>query len=181
MVEKKPVEPPSADYASLLDSKHSACIQCHGDVKPFHTVDVIRLIDERKGINPRLCTVCHGQKIHNIHWASLEAERIICDTCHTYQGGFVKPKAMEGQLLVCEVCHSSGNYIKIHIEGNILEGAQIDEEWVRRGTSHQCDSCHVGEFDSIHFNPLLNWRERINATVEESTGRQVSPLNISYA
>ena len=96
VVEKKPVEEVSADYTALLDSRHSACIKCHGDVKPFHTVNVIRLIDEKKGINPRLCTVCHGQKIHNIHWASLEAERIICDTCHTYQGGFVKPKAMEG-------------------------------------------------------------------------------------
>lgn len=172
--------PAPADYRARLNSKYAACIECHGDVEPFHTPAVISRIDEAKGLKPRLCIVCHGQKVHDIHWDLLEGKDIICDTCHSYRGEFTKPRAGPGQLLVCEVCHSGGNYIKIHIEGRILEGAPIDERWIKDRGGHQCDTCHVGDYDSIHFAPLKSWREEIEGMVEEAEVNPVQPLNISY-
>jgi hypothetical protein len=118
--------------------------------------------------------------VHNIHLNALEAKQIICETCHDYRGEFSKPEAGPGQLLVCEVCHSNGNYIKIHIEGNILENAKIDSKWITQGTGHQCDTCHIGEFANIHFAPLNSQRERINELIEESRENPAVKLNISY-
>jgi hypothetical protein len=180
------IEPPKIkidvdeiDYTSLLNEKYSKCLECHGDVKPFHTVEVISLIDEKKGLNPRSCIVCHGPKVHDIHWVKLNDEIIVCDTCHSYKDEFRIPVAGKGQLLVCELCHSDGNYIKIHIEGSILENAQVDEKWIKRGTTHQCDTCHIGEYDTIHFEILSDWREGISDRLKEATSLTVFPLNIS--
>ncbi len=167
-------------YASHLSERHAACLQCHGDVKPFHTAEVIYLLDIEKGLNPRLCIVCHGRKVHDIHWEILQKEVIKCDTCHLIGGEFVRPSAREGQLLVCELCHSGGNYIKIHIEGVILEGAPIDPIWIKEGMKHQCDTCHVGDFEIIHFEPLGSWKKRISRLMAKSAANPASPLNISY-
>lgn len=168
------------DFTAFLDDKYKVCIGCHGNVEPFHTVAVISRIDEAKGLNPRVCIVCHGQKVHDIHWDSLLAESINCDTCHNLNGVFTKPEAEEGQLLVCELCHSRGNYIKIHIEGNILEDAPIGEEWIKRRPGHQCDTCHIGDYGTIHFAPLMDWREQIGIFIEEAHANPPTPLNISY-
>ncbi len=185
-IQDKVIETPQGElrvnsvWTSLLNENYSTCIKCHGDVRSFHTVEIIYRIDQLKGLKPRLCTVCHGQKVHNIHKAALEKTAIICETCHSYQGEFIKPEAGEDQLLVCEVCHSNGNYIKIHIEGLILENAQIDEEWISRREGHQCDTCHIGDFEVIHFGVLSSWREKIDLAIEESEKTIVEPLNISY-
>jgi hypothetical protein len=180
ITEKPPVEYVNIDYAAHLNEEYVTCLKCHGDVKSFHTAEAISIIDERKGINPRLCIVCHGQRVHTIHWEILSSEYIICDTCHGYQDEFVVPEAQEGQLLVCELCHSGGNYIKIHIEGNVLEDAPIDEKWMKDGSSHQCDTCHVGDFETVHFDPLSSWREGVDSAAEEAFENPPSPLNISY-
>jgi hypothetical protein len=168
------------DYAQVLNEKYATCLECHGDVKKFHTVEILYLLDREKGVTPRLCIVCHGQKVHVIHGELLNLNSIKCETCHSVGGSFTKPEAQEGQLLVCEVCHSGGNYIKIHIEGNILEGAPIDEEWMKSRVGHQCDTCHIGEFDVIHFEPLSNWSEKIDSATEKSNREVFHPLNISY-
>jgi hypothetical protein len=178
-------EPPQAehvniDYAASLNEKYMTCLNCHGDVKGFHTAEAISLIDERKGIKPRLCIVCHGQKVHTIHSEILDSEHINCDTCHFYKDEFVVPENREGQLLVCELCHSGGNYIKIHIEGNVLDGAPIDEMWMNVGTKHQCDTCHIGDFKILHFEPLSSWRESVDSAAAEVATNPPSPLNISY-
>jgi hypothetical protein len=178
---KSQITQPDSEFIALLNDEYKTCIICHGDIRSFHTASIIYLIDKEKGLNPRLCIVCHGPKIHSIHWDLLQSDYIICDTCHDIGGKFIKPQAEEGQLLVCEVCHSRGNYIKIHIEGKILEGAPIDEKWIREGTRHQCDTCHVGDFSVLHFEPLSNWREGINELIQESALNPPSPLNISYS
>jgi hypothetical protein len=167
------------EQAPPVDSKHAICMECHGDVKPFHKIKVISIIDERKGINPRICTVCHGQKVHDVHWDILNEERIICDTCHLLNGEFFKPQIGDGQLLICEVCHSGGNYVKIHIEGNILEGAVIDEMWITEGSKHDCGTCHVGDYGTLHFTPLTALREEIDRVVEEAAAQPAAPLNTS--
>jgi hypothetical protein len=168
------------EYTQVLSEKYSTCLKCHGDVKKFHTVEILYLIDREKGVKPRLCIVCHGQKVHVIHGELLNINSIKCETCHSVGGAFTKPEAQEGQLLVCEVCHSGGNYIKIHIEGNILEGAPIDEEWVKSRDGQQCDTCHIGDFGVIHFEPLSNWSEKIDRASERSNREVFHPLNISY-
>jgi hypothetical protein len=178
--EPPPVEHVNIDYAANLNEKYQTCLKCHGDVKGFHTTEAISIIDERKGISPRLCIVCHGQTVHTIHWEILKSEYIICDTCHGYKEEFVVPEAREGQLLVCELCHSGGNYIKIHIEGTILDGAPIDVKWMKEGSSHQCDTCHVGELETVHFEALSTWREGVDSAAEEADANPPSPLNISY-
>ncbi len=185
-VNQKPQRAPNIEHNSEvgwtagLTEKYIQCIQCHGDVKVFHEVAVIDLIDKEKGISPRLCTVCHGSKIHFIHQPMLDDERIICDTCHLYNGAFTKPAASEGQLLVCEVCHSDGNYIRIHIEGVILENARVDDRWITQRSGKQCDACHIGGYDTIHSSPLGRWKDTIEEIMEDAKESRIRPLNISY-
>lgn len=181
-VQKKPNEEHNTNivWASGLTEEYILCIQCHGDVKVFHEVAVIDLIDKDKGVRPRLCVVCHGAKIHFIHQSMLDDEKIICDTCHLYNGAFTKPAAANGQLLVCEVCHSNGNYIKIHIEGIILENARMDDRWVTQRSGKQCDTCHIGGYDIIHSAPLGRWEDTIEELIEKAEETRIRPLNISY-
>jgi len=177
-----PEQPPpgAPPYAARLSGRYQLCLRCHGDVKEFHTPEAIYLIDLGRGRSPRLCTVCHGQKVHEIHRSLLDEKRIICNTCHNYRGKFIKPKAREGQLLVCELCHAKGNYITIHIEGRILEDAEVDEQWITERSGHECDTCHVGAYETIHFDVLAAWRERIKELLREVESRPAQPLNISY-
>lgn len=180
IIEKEPVNSADIEYAVYLSEKYATCLKCHGDVRRFHLVPIVSLIDERNGVTARICIVCHGQKVHDIHWELLEVDYIVCKTCHDRGGEFVKPQAKEGMLLVCELCHSGGNYIKIHIEGRILEGAPINAEWKRAGTKHECDTCHIGEYGTIHYNPLSSWNDKIDGAIEESAEGPITPLNISY-
>ncbi len=168
------------DYSNLLNDKYATCLKCHGDVKFFHTAEIISELDQQKGLTPRLCIVCHGTKVHEIHWDMLNEKYIACGTCHRRNGEFFTPATREGQLLVCELCHSNGNYVQIHIEGNVLEDAPIDDEWIRTGTPHQCDTCHIGDYDTIHYSPLTAWKEGINSAVKEVAENPPDPLNISY-
>jgi hypothetical protein len=168
------------DYASKLNEKYSTCLECHGDVKVFHTTEILYFIDTEKGVKPRLCIVCHGQKVHTVHLNVLDSQKIICETCHMQKGVFVVPQTGEDQLVVCEVCHAQGNYIEIHIEGSILKGAPIDENWITQRSGHQCDTCHIGEFGTIHFDPLSEWKEKIEESKAEALRRNFVPLNISY-
>lgn len=158
------------------------CISCHGNgdiafVKSFHYPAKIMKIDEEKGIKPRICITCHGQKVHEVHRIKLEKGDIICDTCHKIKGEIIKPEAKEGMLLVCELCHAKGNYIEIHIGGNILKYAPIDEKWKKSyELNNTCKICHFGKLSFIHKNVLERWKEKINNI---SIGK-VEPLNISY-
>ena len=167
-------------YIDKLDETYSVCLKCHGDVKVFHTAEILYLVDLQKGLKPRLCIVCHGQRVHVIHKGVLDSKSIVCQTCHIQQGEFTVPKTNEGQLVVCEVCHAGGNYITIHIEGDILNGAPIDEKWKSRRDGHQCNTCHIGEYAIIHDTPLSEWRKRINNASEEAHETDFTPLNISY-
>ncbi|GBE56605.1 MAG TPA: hypothetical protein ENH13_05145 [Euryarchaeota archaeon] len=174
------IDESSTDYTDLLDEKYQTCLKCHGDVKVFHTAEIISEIDRSKGLNPRLCIVCHGTKVHKIHWDMVNDKYIACGTCHWQNGEFVKPATPPGKLVVCELCHAGGNYVKIHIEGKVLEGAPLDAEWIRKGTSHQCDTCHIGDYKTIHYSPLSSWNEGINTAVKEAVENPPDPLNISY-
>ena len=174
------IDDSEVDYSHLLNDKYATCLKCHGDVKVFHTTEIISEIDRAKGFNPRLCIVCHGTKVHNIHWDMVNDKYIACGTCHWRNSEFVTPTTREGQLVVCELCHSNGNYVKIHIEGNVLEDAPIDSEWIRPGKPHQCDTCHIGDFNTLHYNPLAGWNEGINSAVKNARENPPDPLNISY-
>jgi len=156
----------------------SFCVSCHGEVKGFHYPAITRAIDIAKGVNPRTCISCHGQKVHEIHKKKLDASVILCDTCHKMGDEISKPKAEKGMLLVCELCHAKGNYIGIHIEGNILKDAPLEEKWIKSyALDNDCSVCHFGEYSFIHANAIGRWREKIDNI---SRLDEIEPLNISY-
>jgi len=127
------------------------CADCHGDVSTFHQIETLVALDKQKGKSPRICTKCHGEKIHKIHEDKIENLGVtMCENCHSGEGGFEVPKKKPGDLLVCEQCHSDGNYIKIH--------------------NAKCERCHYGKVLDIH-KPLLEQRyEEIKSLAQNTTG-----------
>lgn len=127
------------------------CADCHGDVSVFHEIAMLQKLDEQKGITPpRICTNCHGKKIHKIHERKIQALGVsMCKTCHmTEEGEFRVPEKRPGDILVCQVCHFDGNYIKIH--------------------KAKCERCHYGKVLDIH-KPLLEKRyQEIQNLVKEN-------------
>ncbi len=116
------------------------CADCHGDVSTFHQIEKLMKVDKAKGIEPpRICTTCHGEKIHKIHERKIEERGVeMCKFCHmTKEGDFRVPQKRPGDILVCQVCHFDGNYIKIH--------------------KAKCERCHYGKANEIH-KPILEKR-----------------------
>ncbi|NOZ58894.1 MAG: hypothetical protein GXO66_04880 [Euryarchaeota archaeon] len=116
------------------------CADCHGDVSGFHEIATLIKVDQAKGIEPpRICTTCHGEKIHKIHEKKIENLGVtMCQTCHmTKEGEFRVPEKRPGDVLVCQLCHFDGNYIKIH--------------------KAKCERCHYGKPNEIH-QPVLEKR-----------------------
>jgi hypothetical protein len=115
------------------------CADCHGDVSTFHQIAKLMKVDEAKGVEPRICTTCHGEKIHKIHEKKIEDLGVtMCQTCHmTKEGDFRVPEKRPGDVLVCQLCHFDGNYIKIH--------------------KAKCERCHYGKPNEIH-KPILEKR-----------------------
>ncbi len=166
--EKKVVDSPS---------ERLNCLMCHDleQVRGFHYPERIMQIEEAKGQRRRICINCHGppedsisipdpskpypsddSHPHRVHQTKLDTNEITCETCHEYQGKYRFPKPQEGQLLVCELCHADGNFITIHIDGKILEDAQVDPIWIKEGGKHKCQECHWGDVVDIHQRATTN-------------------------
>jgi len=129
------------------------CLTCHSKelMSDFHTPLKVKAIDEENGVNPRLCDTCHGSNSHDIHRILMSEKRMICQTCHVRAGSFVVPAPKRGQLLPCEPCHAQGDYIKIHIDGEILYKGDVDEQWIKTRTPRlQCTNCHMGRIMDLH-------------------------------
>lgn len=129
------------------------CFACHGEAQmsEFHIPIKIKAIDEENGVNPRLCDTCHGSNSHDIHRILMSDKRMICQTCHVRAGSFVVPEPKRGQILPCEPCHAQGDYIKIHIDGEILYKGDVDEKWMKTRTPRlQCTNCHMGRIMDLH-------------------------------
>lgn len=160
---KKMIQTPSA----MLN-----CLMCHDleQTRSFHFVERIMDIQDAKGLRRRICTNCHGppedpstaipdpskpypsddSHPHRVHQAKLDANAITCGACHEYKGEFRYPKPKEGQLLVCELCHANGNFITLHIDGQILKDGEVDPVWIKEGDKHKCQECHWGDVVDIH-------------------------------
>ncbi len=148
-VEKQPQQPAQPQPATPAAT--IKCADCHGDVSVFHEIAMLKKLDEKKGITPpRICTNCHGKKIHKIHERKIQNLGVtMCKTCHmTKEGDFRVPQKRPGDILVCQVCHFDGNYIKIH--------------------KAKCERCHYGKVLDIH-KPLLEKRyKEIQSLIKEN-------------
>ncbi len=128
-----------ASAVEVADTK-IICSDCHGAVKSFHTVEKITALDRIRGVNPRICTSCHGANPHEIHNDRIVRGKMSCDDCHLKDGEVVIPETPPGDILVCEQCHLKGNYVDIHVDFG-------------GGT---CSSCHVGDVGNIHRHTIAN-------------------------
>ena len=126
--------------------KPDSCLKCHEKehLYDFHYPEKILKIARKKGIAPRLCNDCHGSSLAMVvHLQAIKEKRISCEACHIINNSdFVVVKKPENKILICEVCHASGNYIKIHIDGAILENAPIDKKWIKNRSGKTCLLCH---------------------------------------
>lgn len=116
------------------------CSDCHGEVRGFHTVEKITALDTIRGVNPRICTSCHGTNPHEIHNDRIVRGKLTCDDCHLKDGEVVIPEVQPEDILICEQCHLKGNYVDIHVDFG-------------GGT---CSSCHVGDVGNIHRHTIAN-------------------------
>jgi len=142
----KPAVAPAPELPSQPPA--SFCLSCHekAQVTSFHTPERIKEIDESRGRPVRICTTCHGSPVMPVHYKAIQRGSLKCDACHLIGGGpFTVPEKREGDLLVCQLCHAKGNYITIHIDGEILEGAPIDSKWIKRRPGLACTACHNQE------------------------------------
>lgn len=124
------------------------CLKCHDkeQLSAFHYPERIKALEEAKGRRIRICTTCHGEPVMPVHFKAIQAGRARCEACHIRDGGpFTVPEKKEGDLLICQLCHARGNYITIHVDGNILEDAEIDAKWIRRRPGLECTVCHNEE------------------------------------
>jgi hypothetical protein len=138
--------PPVKDNS--IDLSNDFCLRCHdkAQVSSFHFPPRIKAIEEKKGRPIRICTSCHGEPVMPVHFNAVQRKIVQCETCHIIgDGGFTVPQKRERDLLICQLCHARGNYIKIHIDGDILEDAPIDSKWIRKREGLQCITCHDKE------------------------------------
>jgi len=156
----------AVDYISA-----SSCTGCHdtSSLRTFHNPESITNISRAKNAQPRLCDYCHGsRRAMVVHFNGIKEKRIKCEACHIRgSSGFIVPEKKEGMLLVCETCHAQGNYIKIHIDGDILEGAAIDEKWVRRREPKNCILCHNEELYGMSITELHKLKTAKAGSAEE--------------
>jgi hypothetical protein len=128
-----------ASAAEVADTK-IICSDCHGEVRSFHTVEKVTALDRIRGVNPRICTNCHGANPHEIHNDRIVRGKLTCDDCHLKDAEVVIPEVQPGDILICEQCHLDGNYVDIHVDFG-------------GGT---CSSCHVGDVGNIHRHTIAN-------------------------
>ncbi len=139
--------PPITSSPIEIDVELTAkfCFDCHdkGHVESFHYPEMIKQIEEKKGRPVRICTNCHGSPVMPVHFEAIQEKRVQCDACHLRgEGGFTIPEKREEDLLICQLCHARGNYITIHVEGEILQNAEIDSKWITTREGNQCTICH---------------------------------------
>jgi hypothetical protein len=121
------------------------CLTCHDKAQTasFHYPDKIKALEEERGFPVRICTSCHGEPVMPVHFPLMQDKAVKCEACHIRGGGgFEVPLKKEGDLLVCQLCHARGNYITIHIDGDILQDAEIDSQWIRSRGGGECTLCH---------------------------------------
>lgn len=124
------------------------CLKCHdrGKLSSFHYPGEIKALEERRGRPILICTTCHGEPVMPVHFKAIQKKVVRCETCHIRgDGSFTVPEKREGDLLICQLCHARGNYITIHIDGDILEDAEIDARWIRKRQGLPCTICHNEE------------------------------------
>jgi hypothetical protein len=138
-----PAPPPPVDKEVELTLE--LCFKCHdkGQISSFHYPERIKLIDEEKGRPIRICTTCHGEPVMPVHFSAIQRKVVKCEACHIRGGGgFTVPEKRKEDLLICQLCHARGNYIAIHIDGDILRDAEIDSKWIRKRDGLECTICH---------------------------------------
>ncbi|MFQ5887646.1 MAG: hypothetical protein ACE5HY_02995 [Candidatus Hydrothermarchaeales archaeon] len=150
--------------------KKLECVICHelDQLKGFHYPSRILAIQEKENKPRRICIDCHAtpaalekttvdvngifdipvEMPHEIHKARLDSGSMKCETCHVVGDEFLIPQPRKGEVLVCELCHTSGNFIKIHIEGRILEDNpnMPQKQYPKLG----CNICHPQTPVDIH-------------------------------
>ncbi len=121
------------------------CYSCHSEqvAREFHFPEAIKEIDEKRGKPVRICTTCHGEPVMPVHFRAVQEKKAVCEACHIQgNSGFIVPEKREDDLLICQLCHARGSYIRIHIDGAILEDAEIDSKWIKKRDGNQCTVCH---------------------------------------
>ncbi len=111
-----------------------------------------------------------------VHFKAIQRKVVNCETCHLIGGGgFSVPVKKEGDMLICELCHARGNYISIHIYGEILKEAEIDEKWIRQRGGGECIQCHN---EALYEGKSILKVHEENASGAESPGvfKQVEHL-----
>jgi hypothetical protein len=99
-----------------------------------------------------------------------------CEACHIIGGGgFTVPEKKDGDLLICQLCHARGNYIAIHIDGNILEGAEIDAKWIRKRPGLECTACH--NEDLYDGKSILDLHEEAVIRVEATKREEIVEMS----
>jgi|GEM_PF-3368413 len=142
-----PTPPPQTETPLLPEVETDAefCLGCHDkeQTASFHYPDQIKTLEEEKGLAVRICTTCHGEPVMPVHFKLIQDKKVKCETCHIRGGGgFEIPQKKEGDLLVCQRCHARGNYVTIHIDGEILKDAEIDSQWITSRVGRECTLCH---------------------------------------
>lgn len=128
-----------------VETNAEFCLGCHDkeQTASFHYPDTIKTLEEEKGLPVRICTTCHGEPVMPVHFKLIQDKKVKCEACHIRGGGgFEVPQKKEGDLLVCQLCHARGNYITIHIDGDILKDAAIDSQWIKSRGGRECTLCH---------------------------------------
>jgi hypothetical protein len=131
-----------------IETDNEFCLNCHDKTQlaSFHYPERIKAVEESKGLPVRICTSCHGEPVMSIHFKAIKNNLIKCETCHIRGGGgFEVPQKKDEDLLICQLCHARGNYITIHIDGEILRDAEIDSQWIRNRDGLECTTCHNEE------------------------------------
>lgn len=128
-----------------VDLNTDLCYTCHREsaVREFHYPENIKEIDEKRGKVVRICTTCHGEPVMPVHFKAIQEKKVVCETCHLRaNSSFIIPEKRDDDLLICQLCHARGSYIKIHIDGAILEDAEIDLKWIKTRDGNECTVCH---------------------------------------
>jgi hypothetical protein len=131
-----------------IETDNDFCLNCHDKAQTasFHYPEKIKAFEESQGRPVRICTNCHGEPVMPVHFKAIQTEMVKCETCHIRSGGgFEVPQKKDEDLLICQLCHARGNYITIHIDGEILRDAEIDSKWIRNREGLDCTTCHNEE------------------------------------
>jgi hypothetical protein len=131
-----------------IKTDNEFCLNCHdkAQVSSFHYPEKIKSLEESKGLPVQICTSCHGEPVMPVHFKAIRGGVVKCEACHIHGGGgFEVPQKRDEDLLICQLCHARGNYVTIHIDGEILRDAEIDSQWIRKREGLDCTTCHNEE------------------------------------